>query len=451
MAGAAARDGSVTPWAATAAGVHQATRCATVHCVGVSFRTAPLAIRERLAGDASAHAAALARFGCGHESRPPGVSELVVLSTCNRVELYAAGSIEGTDVLPSLMADVTGVPIDEIEPALYLRSGEDAVRHLSRVAAGLESLAIGEPQILGQVADALALSMTHSASGPVLSAVFRGAIRAGRRARAETGIARSPVSVSTLAAAAVASLVPDLSRSTLLVIGAGEMASLAASALTRRGARDIVVMSRTLESAEELAGRFEGRATTFERLSDALVEADVIVTSTTAPHHVIGAELAATIMARRPDRPLVIVDIAVPRDVEPGAGDIPNVTLIDLDSLQSHVDSNVAVRESEIPAVEAIVEEEAVAAMAWLRQLEIAPLIAELRAHTEGIRRQVLDRAARHFAHLSGEDRRRLEWFSASLVNAVLHEPTTRLKDETAGGESARFALALRRLFGLEE
>lgn len=422
----------------------------TIHCIGVSFRTAPIALRERLAADANAHAAALSRLGCGHETRPGAVSELAVLSTCNRMELYAAGAPSAREALPSLLSDVTGVPMDEIAAATYVLGGADAVRHLCRVAAGVESLAVGEPQILGQVSEAYSLALSHGAAGPVLSAIFRGAIRAGRRARSETGIARQPTTVSSVAVGMVAGLVPDLARARLLLIGAGEMGSLAAAALHHRGVRDLQVMTRTHEGGEELAERFGGRATTFERLGDALAEADVVISSTAAPHCIINADLVAAAMARRPLRPLVLMDIAIPRDIDAEAAGVPNVTLLDLDSLQRHADSNVAVREGEIPAVEALIEQEVSTILAWLHQLDIAPLIAELREHTDGIRRKVLERAARHFAHLSLDDQRRLEWFSASLVNAVLHEPTTRLKADALGGESARYALALRHLFGLE-
>lgn len=423
---------------------------ATVFCAGVSFRTAPLALRDRLAMDSSAQGAALARAGCGHESRSAPISEIALLSTCNRIELYAAAAPSARDALLTLLSDITGCPIDEIAPVSYLLHGEQAVRHLCRVAAGLESLAVGEPQILGQVSDAYALSLSHGAAGPVLSAMFRGAIRAGRRARTETGIGRHPVSVSSVATRAVASLVPNLPTASVLLIGGGEMSGLAAAALHRRGVRDLTVMTRTLEGAEEFAGLHGARTATFERLQDCLATADVVVSSTSAPHQIVGADIVAAAMARRPERQLILVDIAVPRDIDPAAANVPNVTLLDMDELQRHVEANVAVREGEIPGVEAIVEAEAALTLDWLHRLDVAPLVAELRAHTDDIRRTVLDRARRHFAHLSEDDQRRLEWFSASLVNAILHEPTTRLRDDALGGESARYALALRHLFGLE-
>jgi glutamyl-tRNA reductase len=422
-----------------------------IYCAGVSFRTADLKIRDRLALDVSAQSAVLSRLGCGHDSRPFPLSELVVLSTCNRTEVYVAGAAAARDALPALLADATGVPIDEVAPATYVLSGAEVVRHLVRVACGLDSLAVGEPQILGQVADAYSLSMTHGASGPVLSAIFRGAIRAGRRARSETGIGRHPVTISSVATRAIASVVPELASARVLVIGGGEMGGLAISALHHRGVRDLTVMTRTQESSEEVAARFGAKSATFERMNDALRAADVVVSSTTAPHFIITADIVAAAMQQRPERPLVLMDIAVPRDIDPASGDVKGVTLLDLDSLQRHAEANVAVREGEIPAVETIVADETAAIMTWLHQLDVAPLVAELRAHTDAIRRSVLDRSARHFSHLSEDDRRRLEWFSASLVNAVLHEPTARLRNDALSGDSARYALALRHLFGLEK
>lgn len=429
--------------------VHPASESG-IRCVGVSFRTAPIALRERLSLAPDVVSATLARLGCGRDERPAGVSELVILSTCNRVELYAAGGGGATDILVELLAEGTGVDQDELRPALYVLGGDDAVRHLCRTAAGLESMVIGEPQILGQVSEAYAAALAHGAAGHAMGALFRGAIRAGRRARAETAINRNPATVSSVAVKLVSDALGDLASASVVVVGAGEMAELALAALHYRGVADVCVVSRTREHAERLSSRFGGRTEPFERLQAALDQADVVITSTSAPHHVITRGMVAAAMARRPARRLAIVDIAVPRDVEPGVAQLPNVNYCDLDDLQRHVTETLVEREAEIPRVEAIVDEEAADCAELLRQLEVQPLIADLRARTDEVRRVTLDRSRRHFAHLSESDRRSIEAFSESLVNRLFHEPMLRLRQEARNGQVAGYAMALRHLFDLQ-
>jgi glutamyl-tRNA reductase len=419
-------------------------------CIGVSFRTAGLALRERLALAPSAASALLARFGCGRETRPAGVSELVILSTCNRLELYAAGGDCGAETLVGMIADATGVSAAELRPALYTLSGREAVRHLCRTAAGLDSMVIGESQILGQVASAYSAAIGHGAAGHMMATLFSGAIRAGRRARAETAINRNPATVSSVAVKLVGDALGDLARASVLVIGSGEMAELAVSALRHRGAADICVISRTREHADRLSARFGGRAMAFERLQDALTEADVVIASTAAPHQVVTRDMVVAAMSCRPNRPLAIVDIAVPRNVEPSVASVSGVTYHDLDDLQRHVAENLVERASEIPRVEALVDEEAADCAAGLRQLDVLPLIADLRTHTDEVRRSALERARRRFAHLSEDDRASIEAFSESLVNRLFHEPMVTLRREAQDGQVAGYAMALRHLFGLE-
>ncbi len=423
---------------------------AAVLCVGASFRTAPIALRERLALSPAAASAVLARFGCGRSEKPVGLSELVVLSTCNRVELYAAGGVNAWPFLVELLAESTGVRIGELAPALYHLAGTEAVRHLSRTAAGLDSMVIGEPQILGQVSEAYATALAHGAAGHALGVLFRGAIKAGRRARAETAINRNPATVSSAAVKLVGESLGELLGKSVVVVGAGEMAELALAALHYRGVRDVCVVSRTREHAEQLSSRFGGRTEPFERLQAALDTADIVVTSTSAPHHVITTDMVAAALLRRPDRRLAIIDIAVPRDVEPGVAALPSVDYFDLDDLQRHVTESLEEREMEIPRVEEIVAEEAAACAAALQQLDVQPLIADLRAHTDEVRRMALDRAQRQFSHLPEGDRKRIEAFSESLVNRLFHEPMVRLRAESRNGQVAGYAMAIRHLFGLQ-
>ncbi|MGA9836423.1 MAG: glutamyl-tRNA reductase [Gemmatimonadaceae bacterium] len=420
-------------------------------CVGVSHRTAPVSLRERLAIPESAVGAVLSRFGCGEHARPSAISELVVLSTCNRLELYAAGGRTAGAALVGLLTEATGVSAEELHPVLYTLAGDAAVRHLCRTAAGLESMVVGEPQILGQVSEAFATAAANGAAGHMMSTLFRGAIRAGRRARSETGISRNPTTVSSVAVKLAEATVPNLAAASVVVLGAGEMAELAAAALHYRGVNDICIVSRTREHADRLSDRVGGRPMPLERLQDALDGADVVITSTSAPHHVITRQMVSTAMAGRPDRPMLIVDIAVPRDVDPAAASVPNVTYSDLDAIEGHVTHGLQEREAEIPRVETVVEQEATECIAALMQLDVQPLIADLRSHTDQVRRSALDGARRHFAHLSDADRAHIEAFSESLVNRLFHQPTQRLRQEARNGQVAGYAMALRHLFGLRQ
>ena len=423
----------------------------TTLCLGVSFRTAPIAVREKLALSPSGLSAALARFGCGRDSRPEGLDELAIVATCNRLELYAAGPSGAATIetLESLLIEITGIGADDVRDALYRHEGVDAVRHLCRVAAGLESMVLGEPQILGQVSEAYSLATAHGSCGAVLSTVFRSAIRAGRRVREETGISRNAATVSSVAVKLATETVGSLEQAVVVVVGAGEMAELAATALRQRGVHELRVVSRTREHAAELAGRIGASTVAFERLEEALHAADIVITSTAAPHVIITPEMADRAMIGREARPLVFVDIALPRDVDPAVATIANVSCFDLDHLQAYVSSTLAEREGEVPRAEKVIESEVVPCMQALRQLGIAPLIADLRTRADEIRQRALDTALKHLSHLSAADRARVEAFSEALLNKLLHEPTVRLKQEAGSERAGHYASAVRDLFGL--
>ena len=423
----------------------------TTLCLGVSFRTAPIAVREKLALSPSGLSAALARFGCGRDTRPDGLDELAIVATCNRLELYAAGPSgeAAIETLETLLLEITGVGEEDVRDALYRHEGLDAVRHLCRVAAGLESMVLGEPQILGQVSEAYSLATAHGSCGAVLSTVFRSAIRAGRRVREETAIARNAATVSSVAVKLATETVGSLDDAVVVVVGAGEMAELAATALKQRGAREIRVVSRTREHAAELAARIGASTVAFERLEEALHAADIVITSTAAPHVIVTPDMADRAMIGREQRPLVFVDIALPRDVDARVSEIANVSCFDLDHLQAYVSSTLAEREAEIPNAEKVIESEVTPCMQSLRQLGIAPLIADLRARADQIRQRALDTALKHLSHLSDEDQARVQAFSEALLNKLLHEPTLRLKREAGSERAGHYAAAVRDLFGL--
>ncbi len=414
-------------------------------CLGLSYRTAPVALRERLHYSAGALRQALARA----RRLPAALPEVVLLSTCNRLELYAAVEAVDFEAAADFIAATSGRPRAEFEPHLYRLTGVEAVAHLFRVAAGLDSLILGEPQILGQVADAYTAAREAGAARQALSPLFRAAQRAGRRARAETAISRNPASISSAAAGLAQGVVPDLQRARVLIVGAGEMAELAVEALRSRGARHITVMSRTLDRARQLAARWEGQALTYDSLVESLAESDIVITSTSAPHFIITPERAAAALLRRARRPLVLIDIAVPRDVAPEVARLPGVHYYDIDQLKARLDGALSDREQEVPRVEAILAEEAAAFAEWQRTQSVTPLITTWRARADAIRQAEVDRALRRLPGLGQAERQQIELLTQSLVNKLLHDPTLRLKAEAGAGDAGSYAEAVRHLFAL--
>lgn len=418
-------------------------------CLGLSHHTAPLDVRERLHYSPVALKAALARLGCGHNVPPTGLIELAILSTCNRLELYAVSHTDRFAPLIEFIADTANVSRAEFEPHLYRYVNAGAVLHLNQVAAGLDSMILGEPQILGQVTEAYEAGLSQRSIGPVLSALLRAAIHTGKRARTETSISRNPASISSVAAHLAENVVHDLSTAHIVVLGAGEMAELAVEALRKRQATHLTVINRTHDRAAQLAARWNAHALTFEQLTPALTAADIVITSTGAPHILIKPPLVQGVMAQRPDRPLIFIDIAVPRDVDPDVNRLPNVRCYDIDQLEARVTGSLAERQEAVPLVEVIIADETENFMTWLHSLEIAPVIAGLRTKAEVIRRAEVDKTLRHLKDLSEADKRRIEALSEALVSKLLHDPTLRLKAEASNGHAAEYAAAVRHLFAL--
>jgi glutamyl-tRNA reductase len=418
-----------------------------IHCLGLNHTTASVSLRERLAFNEGSLRAALARLGCGGIGN--SFSELVILSTCNRIELYAVSPRFEPDDLGLLLSEMRGVPTEEFTPHLYHYVDEDAIRHLLRVASGLDSLVLGEPQILGQVTSAFELARGAGSSGPLLSRLFQHAIHAGKRARTETHIARNPASVSSLAASLVEKSVCNLTRAQIVILGAGEMAELAVEALRKRGAAKVLVLNRTLERAEALAKRWQAEASTFEYLDEALSAADVLVSFTGAPHTIINPGMVARIMDERLSRPLVMIDIAVPRDIDPGCNQLPGVTVHDMDSLHARLEHSLAEREAEVPQVEAILDEEAVKFLEFFKSLDMLPLIADLRQQAEAIRQTELDKTLRRLPDLNEAERARIEALTQALVKKLLDAPTNRLRAQANTPSAPEYAQVARTLFGI--
>jgi glutamyl-tRNA reductase len=352
-----------------------------------------------------------------------------------------------------MVQPTTDLGVGKRQPYLrktFRHAGGPAVKHLFRVAASLDSLVLGEPQILGQITDAYEVALSQGTAGTILSALFRAAIHAGKRVRTETAIGVNPSSISSVAAALAGQLLGDLSERQVLLIGAGEMGAIAVRALQKRGVSKIVVANRTHKNAEQLAKAWGGRAITFQQLLEAMIATDIIITSTGAPHTILNRELLEPAMVARPERPMFIIDIAVPRDVDPDVIEIPNVHLRDIDDLQSQAEDNVRERESEIPWVEAIMEEEMAQFLKWLSSLDVVSTITDLRQQFEELRQRELERLFNRL-DLDEHERELIATMSHRLVNKILHEPTLRLKQETANGNGAIYISTMRQLFLLDE
>lgn len=410
--------------------------------LGVHYKSAPVAVRERVAfapDDLPTALAALREY----------VAEGAILSTCNRTEIYAlVGHVHsGGKNLRRFLSESRGVPAADLEPYLRWYCQEEAVRHLFRVAAGLDSMVLGEPQILGQVREAWTLARQAGSLGPVLENLFREAVVVGKRARRETGISRHAVSVSSAAVILARQVVGDLTGCTVAVIGVGKMGEQAAELLVENGARRLLVLNRTAARAQDLADRLGGQALPLDRLAEALVQADVVITSTGAPTPIVTAALVESLLARRAGRPLCLIDIAVPRDVEPAVGRLPRVRLYNIDDLQAVCTANLGERAREADRVEALVAEHVERFRLWWQAREVVPTIAALRQRAEEIRQAELARALARLGHLSERDRQVVSALSVAIVNKLLHRPITRLKEVA---DSRSYSRALRDLFGLD-
>lgn len=409
-------------------------------CLGLSHRTAPVELRERMAS-----------LGPGVE-RCPAVEEHAVLSTCYRVELYAH-LIDGVDdpreELIRALAEAHGVGRDLLVDHLYVHAGEDVARHLSRVAAGLDSLVLGEAEILGQVRDAYESARAAGTAGPVLELLFRTAVTAGRRARAETAIGANPVTASSMALSLAAGALGDLREKRALVVGAGRIGLQTLKAFCGRGIAHVAVVNRTRGRAAEIAGRFGAAVFALDELEEALAWADVAVTATSSEDPIVGADDVRRAMSGRPDRPLVVVDLAVPADVDRASGDVPGVRLFDVDDLRAGLDETMSARLREVPEVEVLVEAETDGFARRYRELEVEPLVAELRRRADEIRARELGRALRDLGDVDPETAQRMTHLSRALVKKLMHEPTVRLREAAAAGDADVLAEVVRELYGL--
>lgn len=417
-----------------------------VMALGLSYKSAPLALLERAVFPPPSLPRALAAL---HEHCAHGI----VVSTCNRVELYAlvGHHDSGRRALLRFLQDYHGLAPEEIEPHCYVLTQAAAVGHLFRVAAGLDSMMLGETQIIGQLRAAYAAAQEHGAPGAVLARLFRQALEVGKRAHRETRICHSAVSLSAAAVEMARLQLGDLRTHTALVVGAGETSRLAAHTLQAQGAGRVLVLNRTLDHARSLAQAVGGEALPLDALQPALICADVVISSTGASSYVLPAPTVEAAMAVRPARPLHCIDVAVPRDVDPAAAELPNVYVYNLADLQ-HVElSGVNGRAADVQAVQAIVEDEVGRFFQWWDEREVVPTIAALRERAEQIRQGELAKALARLGPVGERERDTLDALTQAIVNKLLHAPTVRLKERAGENDGRCYAPAVRALFQLTD
>jgi glutamyl-tRNA reductase len=415
--------------------------------LGISHKTAPLELRERLALTEGRAVGVLSEL-----TAEEPVHEAAAISTCNRTELFlvVGDPVEAESAALGILSRQADIRPTELLGHLYsLRAGE-AARHLFRVTAGLDSMILGEAEIQGQVKRAYELALVENATGPILNRLFRGALAAGGRARDETGISEKGQSISSVAVELAQRTLGDLAQRRVLVIGAGETAELVARALVARGVDTVFIANRRYDRAIGLAQRFGGRAVRFDELPDQLAAADIVVSATNSPHHIVERDELAQVMAARQGRPLLLIDIAVPRDIDPACRELAGASVHDVDDVQQIVARNASGRAAEAKQAERILEAELARFERWVASLEVVPAVASLRERADEIVRRVLAENEQRWEGLTEADRERLELMARAIASRLLHEPTLRVKRAAGSDDAYLYVNVLRELFGLE-
>jgi glutamyl-tRNA reductase len=415
--------------------------------LGTSHKTAPLAVRERVALP-EGRAERFLRELAGH----PEIREAVVLSTCNRTELYVVVSdpVEAETTVLGMLARQAGLRPTELIDGIYSHRNCDAARHLYRVTSGLESMIVGEAEVQGQVKRAYEAALAARTTGPLTNKLFRAALATGKRVRTDTAIGAGGASIASVAVEAARSALGELSSRHVLIIGAGETGEMTARALSEQGVATMFVANWRRDRAIALAQRFGGSTIAFDALPGELERADIVVASTASPHSIVGAEELAVVTAARAGRPLLLFDLAVPRDIDPDCAALPGVTLVDIDGLQAQVARTHSERRIEARRAEGIVEEEIQSFAGWLGTLEVLPTIAALREQADRLVAELLAENEQRWESLGERDRERVEAMLRAAVKRLLHEPTQRIKALDSERRHARLSL-LRELFGLDE
>ncbi len=417
--------------------------------VGVNFRTAPIEIREKLTFHQDKLVEAMQTL-----NQQKSVLENVIISTCNRTELYAVVDQlhTGRYYLKQFLANWFGMEKEIFSSHLVIYENDGAKEHLFRVTAGLDSMVVGETQILGQVKDAFHLAQSNQATGTVFNQLFKQAVTLAKRAHKETGISDHPVSISYAAVSLIKKLFYDMTSKHIAILGAGKMGELAAKSLYDTGVETLTVLNRSLEKAKVLANQFNGQALTTAQLSQTLMETDVLISSTNTDHFVVTKNTLESVMEKRQsERPLVMIDIAVPRDIDPEIAKFDNIYLYDIDDLQDVVDSNLSQRRQASDEIELMIEVEIVAFNQWLNTLGVVPIISSLREHALSIQAETMDSIERKIPDLTDRERKVISKHTKSIINQLLKKPVLEAKElavEPNATEALEFFV---KIFGIEE
>jgi glutamyl-tRNA reductase len=416
---------------------------------GLNHRTSDLALRERFVFPDASLPKALKALRDRIED-----AGSVVLSTCNRTEIYVNHAGDAADLhheVREFLAEWHGIPVAEFAPALYEFDGRETVGHLFRVAASLDSLVVGEQQILGQVHDAYLVAHREQATDKVINALFQKAFSVAKRVRSQTSIGEGKVSVSSVAVELAVSIFTELSGEAVLVIGSGEMGEQTLKHLLDRGIARVIIANRSLDRAEALARQVNGEAIPLDALDARLHEADIVISSTGAPGFIVSAEQLQWALKRRSQKPMFLIDIAVPRDIEPAANDLDNIYLYTIDDLQEVADKNVEARRDEIDRGLELVDAGVDQFWRWLRGLAAEPTIVSLSRELDEIRARELEKSLAHLQSLSPEQREEIEYLTRRIVNNILQKPLAQLKQDVHEEEHVSVLQTVRRLFGLKE
>ncbi len=413
---------------------------------GLNHKTAPVEVREKLTFPADSIGDSLKRL-----LRSYDVNEGVIISTCNRVEvLGVAGDIEkGVWELKRFLAESSGVPLEELDESLYVQTAEVAVQHVFRVASCLDSMIMGEPQILGQVKDAYSHAVHNDTAGVIMHKLFHKTFSVAKRIRTETNIGSSAVSISFAAVELARKILGELAGKSSMLIGAGEMAELAARHLLSGGVREIKIANRTYEKAVDMARDFNGTPVMFREIPHYLKDVDIVIASTASPSFIIKPDDIEVVMKERKHRPMFFIDISVPRNIDPLVNNIDNAYVYSIDDLQGVVEANFRERSKEAQRAEAIVAEEIGTFYRWVKSLDVVPTIIAIRDRFEAIRKSELEKCAAELGPLAEKDMATLDTMTRAIVKKILHGPITQLKKESDKVKGDLYIEALRGLFGL--
>lgn len=417
-----------------------------VFVVGLNHKTADVDVREKLAFNGSRLEEGLIKF-----KELPDIEEAMILSTCNRVELYAnvRDTVKAFESIKTFLSEFHNLNRGSLDNALYIYDDINAVRHIFRVASSLDSMVIGEPQILGQLKDAFELALEKKTTGVLLNRLMKKAISVAKRVRTKTRIAENAVSISFAAVELAKKIFTDLSKRVFMLLGAGEMAELAARHLISNGVKEVIVSNRTYERACELAKEFNGRPVKFDEFIQEIVRADIVICSTGAPKYVLLKNQMQKVMKERKQRPAFIIDISVPRNIDPEINDLDNIYLYNIDDLQGVVDANIFERQKEAEKAEKIIEEEIETFLKWQSSLDSVPTIIALREKAEEIKKEELDKLLNKIPEIGEKEKKAIEYMASAIINKLIHPPTTALKEDS---EDRDILIAIiKRLYGIDD